>query len=69
MLLLHFHILITKYLDLDTVLAMKNKHQLEDRFPELIEYLGFTKKNKHSADILSPRAIPHKLFRFQLLNS
>ena len=29
-------------------------------------YLGFT-KNKHSTDILSPRAIAHKLFSFQLL--
>ena len=28
-------------------------------------YLGFT-KNKHSAEILSPRANPHKLFSFQL---
>ena len=28
-------------------------------------YLGFT-KNKHSADILSPRATPHKLFSSQL---
>ena len=29
-------------------------------------YLGFT-KNKHSTDVLSPRAIAHKLFSFQLL--